>query len=1096
MAFHMVYLVSLLVLYRCEKTCAYNDSLQTTNDMPDACGKYGVCVCGKFKVDCRGMMHDVPRKIPTNTTDLLVHFTNISEIPAKAFNGLSKLHILSLTNNDIDVLHTDSFYGISSTVELYLGYNKLNRLPVNVFDGLRSLRLLNLAFNKLTTITNNLFHNPSNLNYLYIDCNSIQTIQNKAFKGLGNLIVLGLGYNDLHTLPAMVFEDLSSLTELHLERNQINMLPDGTFRGLSKLTKIQLNYNNMSTLPNKLFESLRSITIMLLDNNKINTLQRGTFRGLSDVTYLDLKSNDISHIVPGFFNETGVYKLEILFLQRNKLTIIHRNSFIGLEMLTHLCLFDNYIHTIGDNAFALMNLRYIYLFQNNLTNITGNPFGSNVMEQLHLFGNKIGTFDAQSLMGIPSNTSIYVSCDFLLTLPINSKHHNIRCVTPSSLPSTKQGNIAVVFALITDGFTCDISTSTCTPCGSGSYGNAVKGVCTPCPAGGFYQDDIAQVTPSESKWKIPCKLCNNGTYVKEGHGTAPRDCEVCPEGTNQTILAGLRACYCKANYARTDRYGPCFLCLQEGLDCSQEFQALLPGYTWNWSFPDANLSYYNSFVTNLIGDDIESTPVNYDGELPRVFKCPRSTSCSNDNDNIGGNCARGYTGWLCTNCLPGYYSVLASCVPCPSITILIVETCLFVFICALACVLLTRQIKQKDEEEQNRRSFVDVVIARIKILLGFYQVIGEIFTSLHDINWTGPLVIVGKFISALEINILRLFIRPRCYDEKLDLDPKVQFIIGAVLPLVIIFTPFIYYQAKKLYVLIRFSPIVRMSFQSQFQNLKRCLFACVVVLLFIIYPPVCSVIFSLYPLSCKTFSVDQDRKFNVTRLRSDFDVDCTGLQVYHVSAFILTVIYVIAFPAALLYLLCKNFCLPTRKKDSLIDDLPPDNTDDPTDLSALTNSPTYPSPPIWLNFLSENYKREFWFWEIVELARKVTQTLLITLFGWEDRLTVILTTCISVLFLLLHARYRPMNSSYEQGLQMFSLTVIFINVIVAANDFPDEHENSILTVLVVLNVIVLVIIAGEFIVTVIIHMKHIAVRVMTIVSAKRYRTTDMLITSD
>lgn len=56
-------------------------------------------------------------------------------------------------------------------------------------------------------------------------------------------------------------------------------------------------------------------------------------------------------------------------------------------------------------------------------------------------------------------------------------------MTPSSLPSTKQGNIAVVLALITDGFTCDFPTSTCTPCGSGSYGNTDKGVCTPCPAG-------------------------------------------------------------------------------------------------------------------------------------------------------------------------------------------------------------------------------------------------------------------------------------------------------------------------------------------------------------------------------------------------------------------------------------------------------------------------------------------------------------------------------------------------------------------------------------------------------------------------------------
>lgn len=44
--------------------------------------------------------------------------------------------------------------------------------------------------------------------------------------------------------------------------------------------------------------------------------------------------------------------------------------------------------------------------------------------------------------------------------------------------------------------------------------------------------------------------------------------------------------------------------------------------------------------------------------------------------------------------------------------------------------------------------------------------------------------------------------------------------------------------------------------------------------------------------------------------------------------------------------------------------------------------------------------------------------------------------------------------------QMFSLTVIFINVVVAANDFPEEQENSISTILVMLNIIVLVIITG------------------------------------
>lgn len=44
---------------------------------------------------------------------------------------------------------------------------------------------------------------------------------------------------------------------------------------------------------------------------------------------------------------------------------------------------------------------------------------------------------------------------------------------------------------------------------------------------------------------------------------------------------------------------------------------------------------------------------------------------------------------------------------------------------------------------------------------------------------------------------------------------------------------------------------------------------------------------------------------------------------------------------------------------------------------------------------------------------------------------------------------------------MFSLTVIFINVIVAANEFPNEEEVPLSVLLVLLNIIVLVIIGGK-----------------------------------
>lgn len=473
----------------------------------------------------------------------------------------------------------------------------------------------------------------------------------------------------------------------------------------------------------------------------------------------------------------------------------------------------------------------------------------------------------------------------------------------------------------------------------------------------------------------------------------------------------------------------------------------------------------------------------YSGDIPITFKCPNFKSCANDNGNISGNCAKGYTGWLCTNCEPGFYSVLSSCVPCPSLAILTVESCIFVLVCAVTCFLLTWQVKRKTGEV-HKRSSIDVIIARLKILLGFYQVIGEILTSLHDVNWTGPLMIMGKFVSAFEINLLRLFVRPRCFDMKLDLNPKIQFIIGAVSPVIIVLVPFTVYQLKKFYAYITTKRDARNSFQPHLRHLKTCCIACVVVLWFVVYPPVCSVIFNLYPLSCKSFSLNHDKSMNITRLRSDFDVDCAGLTAYHTSAYVLTIAYVIAFPLGLLYVLCKYHLLYRKGLIGMKYVGHGTHNRNEEVMSSLV-AEDYQSSPSWLNFLCENYKRNFWFWEIVELARKVLQTLLITMFGWEDRLTVIITTIVSVVFLLLHARYRPMKSSYEQSLQMFSLTVIFINVVVAANDFPDQQEETISVVLVILNVIVFVIIAAELLITVIVHIKHFGVTKFIFVTLKR-----------
>ncbi|KAJ8049395.1 hypothetical protein HOLleu_02133 [Holothuria leucospilota] len=309
----------------------------------------------------------------------------------------------------------------------------------------------------------------------------------------------------------------------------------------------------------------------------------------------------------------------------------------------------------------------------------------------------------------------------------------------------------------------------------------------------------------------------------------------------------------------------------------------------------------------------------------------------------------------------------------------------------------------------------------MKIVLGFYQVVGELFESFYDISWVGPLEFVGKVIAFLKVNILRVVIRPHCYSKKLHINAKIQFIISLSFPIAIIFLLVCFYQVWRLYLKYR----VRASIENRIEKLskmKEKLFTYALILLFVTYAPTCDVIFKLYPGACKTFFIyKNETAVNITLLRSDFDLECNTLKSYQTFAYIATGSYVVAFPCVLLLLLRRY----SRKR--VATNLLVDHSDgaDPTPYSTLdersvliNDSCDQIKIPVWLEFLSENYKPQFWYWEIIELARKVTQTVLVTLLGWEDTLTKLLTIGTSVLFLTLHAKLSPMTCQFEQRLQV------------------------------------------------------------------------------
>ncbi|KAJ8048344.1 hypothetical protein HOLleu_00620 [Holothuria leucospilota] len=576
---------------------------------------------------------------------------------------------------------------------------------------------------------------------------------------------------------------------------------------------------------------------------------------------------------------------------------------------------------------------------------------------------------------------------------------------------------------------------------------------------------------------MACKECNVGTYVKNGSGSSIAQCQVCPEGTNQTLKARFRACLCKDNYSRTHRFGPCELCLEEGLNCTfEDFKSLLPGYFWNWTFPTANLTGYVQFVKNLQDESrfYNKDYINYPYDIPKVHKCQRPVNCRNNGkdilERIKGTCEKGYRGWMCSKCKAGYYSVLNSCVSCPRKVLLLIEVLGIFALCIVFYFALLSQYKRQ-KRQSSERSSMNVIVSRSKIVLGFYQVVGELIASLHNVNWTGALQVVGEAISYVELTVLRLVFRPQCFDSNIEINPKTEFIIGTSLPVVIIAVGIVYYNVRK-YCVYKSSKDGALQ-NEQLKKVKHKMFTVIFVLLFITYPPICSAIFQLYPRACQTFCLDHYNKYCIRRLRSDFDIDCNDLYLYHVLAYIATVIYVIAFPMTLLALLRKHFHgVTTLNNDGHLCEFS-DTTSVSEQSSLLYDTSERTAVPVWLNFLCENFKPQFWYWEIIELSRKVTQTMLITLLGWEDKVTVLLTIATSVLFLTLHARFWPMKDLFDQRLQMFSLTAIFVNVLVAAMAVPASYEGKINTMLILLNILVILIIAAEAMLSLIRHMRKI-----------------------
>ena len=183
---------------------------------------------------------------------------------------LSLIKNLNLSEQNITILKSGDFDGLSALDSLALYKNRLRSLPADLFSDLSALSKLDLGSNDLSSLSADLFSELSSLSWLSLSFNKLGSLPSGLFSGPSSLRTLNLSYNKLGGLPTDLFSDLSALRTLNLSSNKLSGLPADLFSGVSSLSWLSLSFNELIGLPAGIFSGLSSLRSFYLGDNAVN----------------------------------------------------------------------------------------------------------------------------------------------------------------------------------------------------------------------------------------------------------------------------------------------------------------------------------------------------------------------------------------------------------------------------------------------------------------------------------------------------------------------------------------------------------------------------------------------------------------------------------------------------------------------------------------------------------------------------------------------------------------------------------------------------------------------------------------------------------
>ena len=494
----------------------------------------------------------------------------------------------------------------------------------------------------------------------------------------------------------------------------------------------------------------------------------------------------------------------------------------------------------------------------------------------------------------------------------------------------------------------------------------------------------------------------------------------------------------------------------DGFKCTNDSFYLKKGYWWKWE-NETNKEHFISFRDALSKNSSveKNSTYEYPYPLPQPHRCPRPESCLGGMDS---NCSEGYEGPLCDVCRQGYYKQLKTCRECPSKKWMIGQLCLIAAAIFVITVVVAWRSKKQIKKKKGR-SLGDLILSKMKIVIGFYQVTFGMIEAFAFIKWPESLTFIGKYSEMLQLNVLQ--IAPiHCLFANLKVDAFGRLYAMLSINAAIIILGFAFYGIRK-------ALITRKALETHEEKVKKIsetkqvAYKAVFFVLYVTYLSTCSKTANVLPFACRSICYTENETQCETFLRDDFTINCSSQEFRRpVIVAYFSVIYVIVLPTAALVMLWRHW--KTLKTSA----------DEDKDESTHSQSSEVITG---LSFLFQNYKIRRWYWEFVETGRKVILTSGIILLGAESRAYIAMSLILSGYYGMLFAHMKPIEDPSENSLMLSSLAVTYINLVIGAvSRIPEEValdtlypnlEKALFDILVVgANVLVILVLLGKHII--------------------------------